>query len=36
MVRASLPNQPNTELYLIQGEVPDTNDLDDARQWVTI
>jgi DNA-binding response OmpR family regulator len=25
-----------TELYLIEGEVPDTNDLDDARQWVTI
>ena len=25
-----------TELYLIQGEVPDTRDLDDARQWVTI
>jgi DNA-binding response OmpR family regulator len=25
-----------TELYLIQGEVPDTHDLDDARQWVTI
>ncbi len=36
MVRASLPNQSVTELYLIQGEVPDTNDLDDARQWVTI
>jgi DNA-binding response OmpR family regulator len=25
-----------TELYLIQGEMPDTRDLDDARQWVTI
>ncbi len=31
-----MPNQPMTELYLIQGEVPDTHDLDDARQWVTI
>jgi DNA-binding response OmpR family regulator len=25
-----------SELYLIQGEMPDTRDLDDARQWVTI
>src|SRR2546423_3300544 len=36
MVRASLPSSPITELYLIQGEQPDTHDLDDARQWVTI
>src|SRR5260370_41447926 len=36
MVRASMPSQPIAELYLIQGEVPDTRDLDDARQWVTI
>ena len=36
MARASLPSEPVTELYLIQGEVPDTRDLDDARQWVTI
>src|SRR4030088_855386 len=36
MARASAPAPPITELYLIQGEVPDTNDLDDARQWVTI
>jgi hypothetical protein len=36
MVRVGLPSQPVTELYLIQGEVPDTRDLDDARQWVTI
>jgi hypothetical protein len=36
MARASLPSQSVTELYLIQGEVPDTLDLDDARQWVTI
>src|SRR2546423_9069615 len=36
MARASQPSPPMTELYLIQGEVPDTHDLDDARQWVTI
>jgi hypothetical protein len=36
MARVSLPSQPVTELYLIQGEVPETQDLDDARQWVTI
>ena len=36
MARLSLPSQSVTELYLIQGEVPDTDDLDDARQWVTI
>jgi len=36
MARVSMPTQPMTELYLIQGEVPDTRDLDDARQWVTI
>jgi DNA-binding response OmpR family regulator len=36
MARVGLPTQPVTELYLIQGEVPGTHDLDDARQWVTI
>jgi len=36
MARVSMPSQSMTELYLIQGEVPDTTDLDDARQWVTI
>jgi hypothetical protein len=36
MARANMPSQPLTELYLIQGEMPDTRDLDDARQWVTI
>ena len=36
MARVSAPSAPATELYLIQGEVPDTKDLDDARQWVTI
>jgi hypothetical protein len=36
MARVNTPSQPMSELYLIQGEVPDTRDLDDARQWVTI
>jgi hypothetical protein len=36
MARVSTPTQSMTELYLIQGEMPDTRDLDDARQWVTI
>jgi hypothetical protein len=36
MARVNTPGQPMSELYLIQGEVPDTRDLDDARQWVTI
>jgi Transcriptional regulatory protein, C terminal len=36
MARVSAPITAATELYLIQGEVPDTQDLDDARQWVTI
>jgi DNA-binding response OmpR family regulator len=36
MARVTLPSQPVTDLYLIQGEEPETRDLDDARQWVTI
>jgi len=36
MARVIAPIQPITDLYLIQGEQPDTKDLDDARQWVTI
>jgi hypothetical protein len=36
MARVSTPSPPMTELYLIQGEMPGTRDLDDARQWVTI
>lgn len=36
MARVSLPSPPATELYLIEGELPETRDLDDARQWVTI
>lgn len=27
---------PTGELYLIQGEVPDSSDIEDARQWITI
>src|SRR2546421_9513386 len=36
MARVNAPSQPMSELYLIQGEMSDTRDLDDARQWVTI
>jgi hypothetical protein len=36
MVPVSVPSEPVTDLYLIQGELPDTRDVDDARQWVTI
>jgi hypothetical protein len=36
MARVSVPSEPVTELYLIQGELPETKDVDDARQWVTI
>jgi hypothetical protein len=36
MARASVTGPPTDELYLIQGEVADTLDLEDARQWVTI
>ncbi len=36
MARVTLPTKPVTELYLIQGELPETRDLDDTRQWVTI
>src|SRR5947199_9664889 len=36
MARASVTMPPTDELYLIQGEMPDTRDVEDARQWVTI
>ncbi|TME77396.1 MAG: winged helix-turn-helix transcriptional regulator [Chloroflexi bacterium] len=36
MARASVTIPPTDELYLIQGEMPDTRDVEDARQWVTI
>ena len=35
MARATILG-PQTELYLIPGELPTTDDPEDARQWVTI
>ena len=35
MARATVV-RPQTELYLIPGELPSTDDPEDARQWVTI
>ena len=31
MARASVTIPPTDELYLIQGEMPDTRDVEDAR-----
>jgi hypothetical protein len=36
MARASVSSQSFGELYLLPGEVPETRDLEDARQWVSI
>src|SRR5881398_660271 len=36
MARAFVTSAPTSELYLIQGEQPETRDVEDARQWVTI
>jgi len=36
MARVTFPAKPVAELYLIQGELPETRDLEDARQWLTI
>ena len=36
MARASLSSLPAVDLYLLPGEVPETRDLEDARQWVSI
>src|SRR5213592_2727883 len=36
MALAFVTSPPSGELYLIQGEQPDTRDVEDARQWVTI
>jgi hypothetical protein len=36
MARVSVSSGPVTELYLLPGEVPETRDLEDARQWVSI
>lgn len=35
MARATIPPVPS-EVYLIPGEVPESDDPEDARQWVTI
>ncbi|HEX9096220.1 MAG TPA: winged helix-turn-helix domain-containing protein [Candidatus Dormibacteraeota bacterium] len=36
MARLSVSRQSVVELYLLPGEVPETRDLEDARQWVSI
>jgi hypothetical protein len=36
MARVNLSSSPAADLYLLPGEVPETRDLEDARQWVSI
>jgi hypothetical protein len=36
MALVSISNQSLADLYLLPGEVPETRDLEDARQWVSI
>jgi len=36
MASVSVSDQPVIDLYLLPGEVPETRDLEDARQWVSI
>src|SRR2546430_4303025 len=36
MARANVSSGPIGDLYLLPGEVPETRDLEDARQWVSI
>ena len=36
MARLSVSRQSVVDLYLLPGEVPETRDLEDARQWVSI
>jgi DNA-binding response OmpR family regulator len=36
VARASVSSLPVIDLYLLPGEVPETRDLEDARQWVSI
>src|SRR5437879_13570134 len=36
MARVNVASDPAAELYLLPGEVPETRDLEDARQWVSI
>jgi hypothetical protein len=36
MARANVSSPPIPDAYLLPGEVPDTRDVEDARQWVSI
>src|ERR1700682_3906023 len=36
MARVSVSSGPVAELYLLPGEIPETRDLEDARQWLSI
>jgi hypothetical protein len=36
MARLSISSDPVADLYLLPGEMPETRDLEDARQWVSI
>ena len=36
MAQVNLSTSPAADLYLLPGEVPETRDLEDARQWVSI
>jgi len=36
MARVNVASDPAAELYLLPGEVPETRDVEDARQWVSI
>src|SRR5260370_25891425 len=36
MAQVNLSSSPAADLYLLPGEVPETRDLEDARQWVSI
>ena len=34
MARANVSSGPLGDLYLLPGEIPETRDLEDARQWI--
>ena len=36
MAQVSVSSQSVADVYLLPGEVPETHDLEDARQWITI
>jgi hypothetical protein len=36
MAQVSVSNHPVSDLHLLPGEVPETRDLEDVRQWVSI